>query len=480
MTTNLTNARPSPPATLIARERTLERTTFVHVAIMVIGSAWAFGGNAPWARNAIAVWGSGSLPLFALLVRDEYLRRRTLPRILHSLWPLVAFNVLIVISAMIPNFRPVQDAGVTLFIPNQLSPWFPSSARPDLAAHALWVFDGIYLTAFNLFLGFKNRRTFQSLLLLLTGNALVLAVFGTLQKLVHAKGLYFGLQPSPQPRFFASFIYANHWGAFMVPMLAIGLGLWFHFLRRFSTRELLHSPAMLALITVGLLAISAPLSGSRSAILMALLLLFCAFGQWTLAVFKQRKGRLLWSLWPVLVAAAALLLVGVVSFDLGKRVIEGRWGDTRQQIDTMRRTESVGGRMVLYHDTWRMARQRWLFGWGMGSYPTVFYLYNSQQISPIDHLPNYYHDAHSDWLQSVAEVGAVGTLLLGLSGLLPFWRRRHTLGRSPISTWLLGGCATLLLYAWVEFPFGNTAVVIAFWVCFFTALQYGRVERATD
>ena len=54
----------------------------------------------------------------------------------------------------------------------------------------------------------------------------------------------------------------------------------------------------------------------------------------------------------------------------------------------------------------------------MGSYPVVFALYNSQE-SKLDHLPVIYHDAHSDWLQSVAELGLVGTALIGAAAALP-------------------------------------------------------------
>jgi hypothetical protein len=50
----------------------------------------------------------------------------------------------------------------------------------------------------------------------LAGNAVLLAVFGTFQKLAGAKGLWFGLVASPQPRFFSTFVYHNHWGSFIL------------------------------------------------------------------------------------------------------------------------------------------------------------------------------------------------------------------------------------------------------------------------
>jgi hypothetical protein len=40
---------------------------------------------------------------------------------------------------------------------------------------------------------------------------------------------------------------------------------------------------------------------------------------------------------------------------------------------------------------------------------------------------------------------------------------------------LLAGCGLLAIYAVVEFPFANPAVMEAFWLCFFTALRYRKL-----
>jgi O-antigen ligase len=120
----------------------------------------------------------------------------------------------------------------------------------------------------------------------------------------------------------------------------------------------------------------------------------------------------------------------------------------------------------------------------MGSFPTVFRLFNTQE-SKIDHIPVIYHDAHSDWLQSLAEIGFVGTFLIGAAVFLPF----RALGRmrlSPVPFFLFAGCLLVAAYAWVEFPFGNVAVVLAWWLCFISSIQYliisgpsATPERAT-
>jgi hypothetical protein len=110
----------------------------------------------------------------------------------------------------------------------------------------------------------------------------------------------------------------------------------------------------------------------------------------------------------------------------------------------------------------------------MGSYPHVFTLYNTQRS--VDRLPVFYHDAHNDWLQALAEHGFVGTALLALCAVVPLLRLRPRHLVSPLPAYLLGGCALLVLYAWVEFPFGNVAVVLSWWLTFFCAVQYGRLQ----
>jgi uncharacterized membrane protein len=51
-----------------------------------------------------------------------------------------------------------------------------------------------------------------------------------------------------------------------------------------------------------------------------------------------------------------------------------------------------------------------------------------------------------------------------------------------VPAYLLAGCGLILLYATVEFPLGNLAVVLTWWVCFFSAVHYARLydrEAAT-
>jgi O-antigen ligase len=178
---------------------------------------------------------------------------------------------------------------------------------------------------------------------------------------------------------------------------------------------------------------------------------------------------------PLAGAALGLALAVAGIWYIARETIETRAALTRDQLQAMLGHGNIGARATLYHDTWTMAKDKLWFGWGMGSYPHVFTLYNSQ--TSVDKLPVFYRDAHSDWLQALAEHGILGSALLALCAILPLWQLRRRHFTSAIPAYLLGGCMLILLYAWVEFPYGNLAVVLAWWVCFFCAVQYARLQE---
>jgi O-antigen ligase len=458
----------------------LELATLAHVGVLVVFAAWWLGGNTLLARTLLSIWGTlgVAITVAAALKRGQSSDRL---RPLRWLWPLALFNAMVIASCFNPSFREVTDETRNFFVEDRARLLLPSTARPLHTLQTLWFFDAVYLSCFNLLLVVRQRRALRALLLILAGNALLLAIFGTAQKLVGAKGLFFGFIDSPQVYFFSSFIYHNHWGAFTVLMTALSLGLVAHFARRSASRDFWHSPVPSGLVAILLLAASIPLSASRSSTVLILLLLAIGLVHWLWRFLRRRRGGLTEksTLLPLVAAIAALGLGGAFAYTLARPVIEHRLEITQEQIAQMRSRGDFGSRAILYRDTWNMAREKLWFGWGMGAYPTAFFSRNTQQTSPVDGLLQYYHDAHSDWLQSASEVGLIGTTLLGLCALVPLWGSRRGLTQSPLPIYLLIGCGSVVLYAALEFPFGNRAVICAWWTCFFSALHYARADRAS-
>jgi O-antigen ligase len=465
---------PATPATSSMRlPALLETSAAIHAGVLLVGACWAFGGNIVWAKTVLSWFGSlGVLITLATVITRFRHERRSL-RALHFLWPLLSYNALVLLSTLQPAFRSgiIYDAAVLVPI-STLTAW-PCSAQPDVTLRELWLFNALFFPAFNLFLCVRERRTLRRLLLVLVINALALAVFGTLQKLSSSPGLFFGAAASPNKTFFASFIYHNHWGAFIVLMTALTLGLLFQQRDRNASHTPRHSPILVGIVGVVVLAASAPLSTSRSATLLVSALLGAALLDGIRRVWRARSARPASRAATVaILVATGLMAVGTI-YSLARPIITARVEDTRQQIAELREVGGLGSRAQLYHDTWRMAQARPAFGWGLGSFPVVFQLYNTQESS--DRLPVLYVDAHSDWLESLAETGFTGTALLGLLVFFPVYSvLRHGSRTPPLAAYLLGGCALVLLYAWIEFPFGCPAVIAAFWICLFSAARLAR------
>jgi O-antigen ligase len=302
-------------------------------------------------------------------------------------------------------------------------------------------------------------------------------VFGTLQKFAYADGPFFGLVKTRQPLFFSSFLYHNHWGAFIILMTTACMGLAWHFGTRRHGRDFFHTPAFAGLVAVFFLAATVPMSGSRSCTMLLALVLGVCFLHWLVRIVVRRLRRGA-QVAPLLTGAVAAIALGCASIGfLAKDMISLRIALTEQQVAQMRAQGGIGSRIILYRDTWSMAKARPWFGWGMGSYPHVFMLFNTQKPDPRDHLPIFYSAAHNDWFQALAEHGFVGTALIGLCALVPLAGLHRSQFLHPVPMYLALGCATILLYAWVEFPFGNVAVVLTWWLCFFCAVRYARLHR---
>jgi O-antigen ligase len=286
--------------------------------------------------------------------------------------------------------------------------------------------------------------------------------------------------PSPNEHFFSTFIYHNHWGAFTLLNLGVCLALLFHYHRRGGHRDIWHSPLMLGALVTLLLAISIPLSTSRSCTVLAAVFLAGALIHLLLRVIRRRREHRQSALAPVAaIVLAAVLATGAIGY-LGRDVIAQRSRLTSQQLTRLGQEKTLTSRLVLYRDTWRMASEKPAFGWGLESYSRVFRIFNTQRAVETWVWIPYYAEAHNDWLQSLAEVGFVGTGLLVLLGAVALFSVKWRRTGSVIPRYLLAGCGLILLYAWLEFPFANPAVMLTFCAVFYCAIAYAGLDANRD
>ena len=458
----------------------LENVVIFHLGTLIVVTAWAFGGQSPAARNWLLAWTTIGLALFfiAVALRQQH-QPNTHRQVLYDLWPLLVFDALSGLACLNPSMVVItrEQLAYLKFVEPPYA-WLPSCARPELALSQLWLLNGIILSAYTAGLVLVSRRTIRRLLLLVGVNAVCLAIFGTFQHLLASTGLYFGRIPSPQSYFFASFVYHNHWGAFTLLNTATCLGLLFHALRHRGNRDLWHSPVLAGAVATLLLAATVPLSGSRSSTILLGLLTGGALVHLLTRLIRQRRSQHESVLLPVIgIVLAGMLSIGAIGY-LARNVIVRRAALTTEQLGRIRNSDQLDARFVLYRDTWRMAQDKPWFGWGLESYGDVFRIYNTQldRYDGRHFWQPFYRAAHSDWLQSLAESGYIGTGLLVALGLTPWRRLRNGKSLSMPSRYLLAGCGLILLYALLEFPFANPSVLIAFWSSLYLARRYQVLE----
>ncbi|MFO1451984.1 MAG: O-antigen ligase family protein [Opitutaceae bacterium] len=447
-----------------------------HALLVAVAAAWMFGGKIWWAKPILCVL---TAPAIAITVW-EYVARRRRPEpdartLFRWLLPMIVLGGVVLVSAAVPNLAPKQFGTGTVWVVRPLSDFWPSTADPTRTIRELWLLSGLYLTGFNLLVCVRSRHALRGLMLALAANGIVLSVFGTLQKLLHLD-IFFGLERAPNPAFFATFIYHNHWGAYIVLLTSIALGLVFHYASRPRARDFWHTPACGGILAVVFMAATVPLSSSRSSTVLVALLLVVALIHGIVALIRTRAvhGR---SGVLVSLLLSFAVLTGLAIYHLGKDTIDRRIATTRSQIATMRLQGDVGQRRVLYQDTMRMAAEKPWFGWGLESYERVFPLYNSTPRSPVDRLPIYYQEAHSDWLQVLAELGWAGFALLVAAAAWPLASLARRVRRHALSLYPILGCSLILGYAWVEFPLANPAVVAVWWIAWFVALRYSVLSE---
>ena len=469
-----------PSGLLFATRETL---AIALAALVVVASAWLLGGIGPrgeWIVAALAA------PAFALLFAEARARRRAgdrpgFHRLLRWFAPLASLAAFVGISALNPSHRPafLYDGYVLRPVPHVA--WLPASANPPGSLRLLACFGGLAATGLSIAFCVHSRRALRNLVLVLSLHALALAVLGTLQRQTGAAGRFFGAVPRVNTAWFSTFLYHNHWGAFAVLHAAATLALVFHSLRHPPDRGWHHGPGPLLALAALLLAATAPLSTSRSATVLMLSLAAAAVVVALRHALRSARRRRSSPAGLHRVAALATLFAaaaGLVAFQ-SRDIIAARLATTREQLSALQTGSVAYTRADLYADTWRMAADRPVFGWGLESYGPIF-LHYSRFKPGSDGLMNTFEDAHSDWLQSLAEIGFAGTALLLLLGLLPLAETFRPRALSAFPAWLLAGCALVAAYAWVEFPLACPAVVATWWILWFAALRTLQLTPASS
>jgi O-antigen ligase len=418
--------------------------TFVSAPALVILAAWgvlSFGAVYPWAYWPLFL-GASAIG-FAGVAGEKAWRDPRLVSLLAGLGVLalaIALQSVPLPAWLVLNLSPGADSFLRQFRvayqPTDLRTLSldPAATRVVLAevvALALLLVGGARLL---------RRWNIARLVHQLMALALVVALIGIVQRaLLDPDGmLIYGFwRPRQNGSPFGPFVNRNHFAGWMVMLLPVvlaygwalildaqrrgwqGTGGWARWVSGVEGNRV-----VLVGTSALIMALSLVMTGSRSGIVAATLAatLFVAFA------WKEVAGRAR----LVLIATVLALLVGALAW-AGAGAVVSRFGRAPQEIS---------GRLSAWGDTLRIAGDFPLVGTGLGAYRQAMLLYQTRDLEAL------YAQAHNDYLQLIAEGGALVVVPAGavLAMLLVAARRRLSEPEDdPVTFWVRRGAAAGLL-----------------------------------
>lgn len=255
----------------------------------------------------------------------------------------------------------------------------------------------------------------------------LLAIFAIVQKL-QGNGRIYWLRTSSTPTFFGPYANKNHYAGLLEMLIPFAL------VGAVRTRSVL-GQRILFTFSAAVMVASVFLSGSRAgtAVVIFELVMFAGI----ILRASQRRGRGL--MFPLLFAVLVAVFVGWLA---GSAFLNEVASLREPTADA-----SVINRRQLAIDSCELARQRPVWGWGSGTFSTVY-----------PHVASWYGDslvkaAHDDYLQLLVETGVLGLSLMMMFIGLIFYAGAQKMVRAPASVMsaALLACCGLLLHSFTDF-----------------------------
>jgi O-antigen ligase len=310
------------------------------------------------------------------------------------------------------------------------------------------------------FLLLNERKTIRKLLFIVTINAGFLAVVGIWQKLNYSPSdnqlEILGIWDTPEPRyFFATFTYKNHWSAFALIVISIATGLLTDNFRRYGLDSFKKIKSFFIFLSIISLAISIPLSGSRSGtILLALTITILSI---VILKFFAEASVKKWAILFISITISFTLLLQVGK-KLHQETTHEMLNNFKIQLDQVSQGK-LPLRILLWDDLIKQILQKPIYGYGFNSYRAINPIFQSKDVRDTRNmvLANAHHNytplirfGHSDWLEKVSEFGILGFIIF--VPYLFFLVYGLIVTNSLLSRILLVGGLIFLIYSAIDFP----------------------------
>jgi O-antigen ligase len=292
----------------------------------------------------------------------------------------------------------------------------------------------------------RRSSQFELLAKIFMGYGAIVASFAVLQGLAPNGKLYW-IRPLEQGGFiYGPYVNHNHYAGLMEMLMPFPLVL-------AATRFTDGNRKIVAAGIAALMAGSIFLSGSRGGMAAFVVQMI------VLSVFLVRKRDGSWK--PPLMLGGFLAVVIVFLVWMGGNELTQRL----ISIHSEAREEINGGvRLSIDRDCFRMLLKKPFFGWGLGTFPTVYPQFRSFYTT------FFVNEAHNDYLQLLVETGLAGfsiavwfvvLVFRGASGKLKNWNETAS-GAMTMAALL--GCVGILMHSFLDFNLQIPANAALFYV----------------
>ena len=336
---------------------------------------------------------------------------------------------------------------------DSINRWFPTTISGKETWLSIVGFGAAYILSSLLYLIPKSRNFFERLLPLPCIGAVILAAFGFIQK-----GLGMAKPPLSNGTwsedFFAFFPYDGHWAAFAMIWCCVCISMSLLHARYEDNTQFINSTAPWyltggLLLGASALLVQALLPAVMLLLTLCIMLLFTAFEYLNNPKETHRT-----------VIAGSCGVASSVA--LGYAIIR-----------IFQHNAFSDQRLELQRAAWDMFKDKPLFGWGIDSYEKLLPFYGSDSLNG-----ERFERATSDALQLLAELGALGSLIIVGFFIIFIFRYIHKNQSVRLSNHLLIGCTLVIVLSFFDTPFMSPAVVVSFFTIFFSALRWGVLSRS--
>lgn len=441
-----------------------ENRLFYALLLLLLWLPLPLGSNRPWAAAIFEVW----VAILAWLWIAGYQRNRVSAGKAFNgartvLWLLVgwlAYVMLQLIPLPVLAGQILSPESVAIYRLAGETGWLPLSLHP-YATFLFWLKSVAYVLLFALtLLLVSNKQRLVMLGYTLVISAVFQAFYGSMMTLSGLEYGFFMKKVAYVGFATGTFVNRNHLAGYLEMVSAIGIGLliattstrsrvlsW-----RQRLRNLIHlmlSQKLLLRLMLAAIVIALVLTRSRmgntgffSSMLVAGLITLAAYRSQAKSareMFRRNDTR-----------SAVILITSLLVIDL---FIVGAWFGMEKLADRMVQTSLVhdAGRVEVSINTLELLKDYPITGAGGGSFHLAYARYRG------DGIVQYYDHAHQDYLEIMADVGAIGIGFLGLVVLLSFWaalkalfRRRDSLMRGMAFASTMGIIA-ILIHSTVDF-----------------------------